>query len=146
MQIKKWIKIEEILQGKKTDKEVDIRGWIYRTRSSGNIVFMVIRDVTGIIQATIKKGNLPDSEFQDAGGQGGERRTWTKPSRTSGVHRTIQCSSQVQQLQVLQRIQERQHPHILVEEKPNHSPQSASPQTRRATSTLQASRPPTTSQ
>ncbi len=66
MQIKKWIKIEEILQGKKTEKEVDLRGWIYRTRSSGNIVFMVIRDVTGVIQATIKKGNLPDNEFEDA--------------------------------------------------------------------------------
>ena len=66
MHIKKWIKIEEILQGKKTEKEVDLRGWIYRTRSSGNIVFMVIRDVTGIIQATIKKGNLTDNEFEDA--------------------------------------------------------------------------------
>jgi len=66
MQIKKWIKIEEIFQGKKTEKEVDIRGWIYRTRSSGNIVFMVIRDVSSIIQATVKKGNLPDNEFEDA--------------------------------------------------------------------------------
>jgi asparaginyl-tRNA synthetase len=66
MQTIKWVKIEEILQGKKTDKEVDIRGWIYRTRSSGNIVFMVIRDVTGIIQATVKKGNLLDNEFDDA--------------------------------------------------------------------------------
>jgi len=66
MQTKKWIKIEEILQEKKTETEVEIRGWIYRTRSSGNIVFMVIRDVTGIIQATVKKGNLADKEFEDA--------------------------------------------------------------------------------
>jgi asparaginyl-tRNA synthetase len=60
-----WIKIDEILKGKKTDKTVSIRGWIYRTRSSGNIVFTVIRDVTGILQATIKKGNLPNKEFED---------------------------------------------------------------------------------
>jgi asparaginyl-tRNA synthetase len=66
MHEKNWIKIEEIIQGGKKEKEVDIRGWIYRTRSSGNIVFMVIRDVTGIIQATIKKGNLPDDDFEDA--------------------------------------------------------------------------------
>lgn len=66
MQKIKWIKIEEILKGKKTEKEVNLRGWIYRTRSSGNIVFMVLRDVTGIIQATVKKGNLPDNEFEDA--------------------------------------------------------------------------------
>jgi asparaginyl-tRNA synthetase len=62
----KWIKIDEILKGKETDKVVNIRGWIYRTRSSGNIVFTIIRDVTGTIQATVKKGNLPDKEFEDA--------------------------------------------------------------------------------
>ncbi len=61
----RWTKIEEILDGKKTDKTIRLRGWIYRTRSSGNIVFTVIRDVTGTIQATIKKGNLQDNEFQD---------------------------------------------------------------------------------
>ncbi len=61
----KWTKIEEILDGKKTGRTIHLRGWIFRTRSSGNIVFTVIRDVTGTIQATIKKGNLPDNEFQD---------------------------------------------------------------------------------
>jgi len=66
MTLTKWTKIDEILQGKKKEKEIFLRGWIYRTRSSGNIVFMVIRDVTGIIQATIKKGNLLDNEFEDA--------------------------------------------------------------------------------
>ncbi|KYK21476.1 hypothetical protein AYK24_09090 [Thermoplasmatales archaeon SG8-52-4] len=60
-----WTEIDEILKGKKTGKIVNIRGWIYRTRSSGNIVFTIIRDVTGVIQATIKKGNLPDNEFED---------------------------------------------------------------------------------
>ena len=62
----RWTKIEEILDSKKTGKTIHLRGWIYRTRSSGNIVFIVIRDVTGILQATIKKGNLPDKEFEDA--------------------------------------------------------------------------------
>jgi asparaginyl-tRNA synthetase len=61
-----WTKINEIIQGKKTEKTVHIRGWIYRTRSSGNIVFTVIRDFSGILQATIKKGNLSDKEFNDA--------------------------------------------------------------------------------
>jgi len=62
----KWTKIQDILQGHKTGKNVNLRGWIYRTRSSGNIVFMVVRDATGILQATVKKGNLSDSEFFDA--------------------------------------------------------------------------------
>ena len=61
-----WIKIEEILSGNKTDKEINLRGWIYRTRSSGNITFITMRDSTGILQATVKKGNLPDTEFEDA--------------------------------------------------------------------------------
>jgi asparaginyl-tRNA synthetase len=62
----RWKKIEEILNEKRTDETVHLRGWIYRTRSSGNIAFTVIRDVTGTIQATVKKGNLPDNELEDA--------------------------------------------------------------------------------
>ena len=60
------IKIEEILNGRKNGETIQVRGWIYRTRSSGNIVFTVLRDATGTVQATVKKGNLPDPEFKDA--------------------------------------------------------------------------------
>jgi len=62
----KWTSIEEVLAGSHTNKPVHIRGWIYRTRSSGNIVFMTLRDVTGVLQTTVKKGNLPDKGFEDA--------------------------------------------------------------------------------
>jgi len=62
----RWNRIGEILEEKRTDETVHIHGWIYRTRSSGNIVFTLIRDATGTIQATVKKGNLPDDEFEDA--------------------------------------------------------------------------------
>ena len=58
--------IKEILDGKHTDQHVQVRGWIYRTRSGGNIVFIVLRDATSIIQATIKRGSLPDEGFEDA--------------------------------------------------------------------------------
>ena len=61
-----WTSIEEVLSGSHSNKPVHIRGWIYRTRSSGNIVFMTLRDVTGVLQTTVKKGNLPDKEFEDA--------------------------------------------------------------------------------
>jgi asparaginyl-tRNA synthetase len=61
-----WTSIEEVLAGSHTNKPVHLRGWIYRTRSSGNIVFMTLRDVTGVLQATVKKGNLPDQQFEDA--------------------------------------------------------------------------------
>ncbi len=61
-----WIKAREALSGDTLNKTINIRGWIYRTRSSGNIIFMTIRDATGILQATIKKGNVTDNEFEDA--------------------------------------------------------------------------------
>lgn len=64
--MQKWIPIEKILTGEFTDKEVDIRGWIFRTRSSGKIAFPQIRDHTGIIQVTVIKGAVSDSEFGDA--------------------------------------------------------------------------------
>jgi asparaginyl-tRNA synthetase len=60
------VKITDILKGSYTDKEVIVRGWIYRTRSSGNIIFTVIRDASGTIQATIKRGNLSDDAFENA--------------------------------------------------------------------------------
>lgn len=58
--------IKDILEGKHTDQDISVRGWIYRTRSSGNIVFIVLRDATGIIQATVKRGNLSDESFEVA--------------------------------------------------------------------------------
>jgi len=58
--------IEDVLSGETVGKTIQVRGWIYRTRSSGNIVFMTLRDVTGVLQATVKRGNLPDGEFEDA--------------------------------------------------------------------------------
>jgi len=46
---------------------VRLRGWLHRTRSSGGIVFSVLRDGTGLIQVTAKKGALPDPDFEAAG-------------------------------------------------------------------------------
>jgi len=59
--------ISEILEGHVPEaKETDIRGWIHRTRSSGKICFVVIRDSTDTIQVTVRKGNVPDEDFEAA--------------------------------------------------------------------------------
>jgi len=58
--------IGRVLSSSKPGDEVTVRGWIYRTRSSGAIVFAVLRDSTGIIQVTAKKGNLPDEDLDAA--------------------------------------------------------------------------------
>ena len=57
--------ISEILQGKAEDA-VKVRGWIYRTRSSGKLAFIVVRDSTGIIQCTVSKEKVTESGFEDA--------------------------------------------------------------------------------
>ncbi len=61
-----WRRIKEVLAGISAGTIVSVRGWVYRTRSSGNIVFMTLRDASGVIQVTIKKGNLPDPQFEAA--------------------------------------------------------------------------------
>jgi len=60
-----YLKISEALNEKEGSK-VKIRGWIYRTRSSGKLAFVIVRDSSGIIQVIAEKGKLPDKDFNDA--------------------------------------------------------------------------------
>lgn len=49
------MKIREILDGCHENKKVAIRGWVYRKREGKGMIFLVVRDSTGIIQCTVKK-------------------------------------------------------------------------------------------
>ncbi|MCK4367490.1 MAG: asparagine--tRNA ligase, partial [Thermoplasmata archaeon] len=60
------VTIREILQGKHTGEVIEIRGWIHRTRSSGGLVFAVIRDSSGLVQVTVDKRSVPEKAFADA--------------------------------------------------------------------------------
>ncbi|MCW4018332.1 MAG: asparagine--tRNA ligase [Candidatus Bathyarchaeota archaeon] len=53
------VKIREILDGKYSDQTVSVRGWVYRKRQGKELIFLVIRDSTGVIQCTVKKANAP---------------------------------------------------------------------------------------
>ena len=55
-------KIREIIDGCYEDKKVAVRGWVYRKRESKEMIFLVVRDSTGFIQCTIKKGSAAWSE------------------------------------------------------------------------------------
>jgi asparaginyl-tRNA synthetase len=46
-----WVYIEDI--GRHAEEDVEIRGWVYNKRSSGKVRFLLVRDGTGIIQATL---------------------------------------------------------------------------------------------
>src|SRR3972149_81069 len=51
------VQIHEILDGCCEGKKVAIRGWVYRKRESKETIFLLVRDSTGFIQCTIKKGS-----------------------------------------------------------------------------------------
>ncbi len=47
-------------------KSVELKGWVHRKRTSGKIIFIVLRDHTGIVQASFKSENLPEKEWEAA--------------------------------------------------------------------------------
>jgi asparaginyl-tRNA synthetase len=49
--------IEDILDGRCVGERVSIRGWVHRKRESKNTVFVVVRDATGVLQCTVKRGS-----------------------------------------------------------------------------------------
>jgi asparaginyl-tRNA synthetase len=58
------VKISEILGGSCTNQKVAVRGWVYRKREGKELIFLLIRDSTGVIQSTIKKTSPSWSEAQ----------------------------------------------------------------------------------
>jgi asparaginyl-tRNA synthetase len=58
------VQIREILDGCYEGKKVAVRGWIYRKRESKETIFLLVRDSTGFIQCTIKKGSTAWSEAE----------------------------------------------------------------------------------
>ncbi|MDD5337312.1 MAG: OB-fold nucleic acid binding domain-containing protein, partial [Candidatus ainarchaeum sp.] len=57
-----FTRIEKILSGSSTGK-VKIRGWIHRSRTSGGLTFIVVRDSSGIVQCAIKKDAVGEQKF-----------------------------------------------------------------------------------
>src|SRR2546426_921828 len=64
--LQSMVQIKDILSGKLTGREVELKGWIYRTRTLGGKVFVVLRDSTGVLQIAITKGEVPPEQFEAA--------------------------------------------------------------------------------
>ena len=64
----KEIWINDILSGQYDDQEVELKGWIHRSRGSNKIRFIVIRDSTGHIQCVGKRELLGDEFFDELKG------------------------------------------------------------------------------
>jgi len=44
-------------------KEVTLAGWLYNSRASGKIQFLIVRDGTGLCQCVVEKANIPEELF-----------------------------------------------------------------------------------
>jgi len=45
-------------------REIALAGWLYQSRSSGKIQFLIVRDGTGLCQCVVEKGSVPDELFE----------------------------------------------------------------------------------
>ncbi|MFH1750270.1 MAG: asparagine--tRNA ligase [Candidatus Micrarchaeota archaeon] len=62
----KFTEIEQLLDGKLEGQNVEIRGWVYRKRTSGGMLFLVVRDASDIIQVAVKKDKVHEKDFSSA--------------------------------------------------------------------------------
>ena len=53
----------DVIKGE-AGREVELRGWVARKHTVGGLVFIMLRDGTGYVQVSAKKGSLPDDSFQ----------------------------------------------------------------------------------
>tara|TARA_B100000287_G_scaffold432121_1_gene490762 strand:+ start:109 stop:1437 length:1329 start_codon:yes stop_codon:yes gene_type:complete len=60
----KHIWIGDVRSGKHDHEEVEIKGWVHRTRGSKNIWFTVVRDSTGRVQCVAKRETVGDEVFE----------------------------------------------------------------------------------
>jgi asparaginyl-tRNA synthetase len=56
--------VADIFSGKFDGEHVVLRGWLHHIRSSGGILFLQLRDGSGVIQCTLKKDKVDTAEFE----------------------------------------------------------------------------------
>jgi asparaginyl-tRNA synthetase len=59
------VQVRKILDGGADSARVKLRGWLHNRRSSGGILFLVIRDGTGFLQCTAKRDQLGEEKFNE---------------------------------------------------------------------------------
>ncbi len=59
-----WVYIEDLKDH--VGKEIEIRGWLYNSRFSGKIIFLIVRDGTGFTQCVVSLGDVGEEIFERA--------------------------------------------------------------------------------
>ena len=92
--------IGDVQAGAHDGAEVELKGWIKRTRGSNNIRFVVLRDSTGTIQCVAKRDVIGDDSFESLTGAIIEaslilKGTVNVDERAPGGHELIVTSAEV---------------------------------------------------
>src|SRR5687767_15618395 len=88
-------------------KEVILKGWLYNTRSSGKLVFLQLRDGTGIVQCVVFKGN-DEAVFEKAKALGQESSLIVTGTVKEDTRSPIGVELDVKDIEVLQQVHD--HP------------------------------------
>ncbi|MGQ9844848.1 MAG: asparagine--tRNA ligase [Caldisericia bacterium] len=59
-----WVYIEDLKEH--VGKEVELRGWLYNSRFSGKLIFLIIRDGTGFCQCVVSLKDVGEEVFEKA--------------------------------------------------------------------------------
>jgi asparaginyl-tRNA synthetase len=59
-----FTKISRVLDGCYVGQKITVRGWVYRKRESKELIFLLIRDSSGVIQCTVRKNAMCWKEAQ----------------------------------------------------------------------------------
>jgi len=61
-----YIHVKDIIEGGLDGKKVHLRGWVHRIRKQKKMVFVLLRDPSGVVQTIIKKDTISEEEYADA--------------------------------------------------------------------------------
>ncbi|REJ78583.1 MAG: asparagine--tRNA ligase [Acidobacteria bacterium] len=86
----------------KIGEQVVLKGWLYNSRSSGKLVFLQLRDGTGIVQCIVFKGNVEDDVFEAAKALGQESSLIVKGSVKEDARSPIGVEVDVTDVEVVQ--------------------------------------------
>jgi asparaginyl-tRNA synthetase len=59
------VTVGRIQQGALDAKQVRVRGWLQNKRTGGGIIFVLLRDGSGVIQCTLRKGKVDEKTFEE---------------------------------------------------------------------------------
>jgi len=61
-----YIPIRDVLEGEMDGKKIHLRGWVHRIRKQKKMVFVLLRDPSGVVQTIIKKDVVSEEEYAGA--------------------------------------------------------------------------------